>query len=551
MPESNGPAQAPLDTTSPSASLSVQIEGDLAQAVQERATRIGSSAEQIVRSAVEDMLRHDRAAQERQWQQSQPPPEQVTVSVVCDDGSTTETIRLRRSEAMESTDEWIDGWNRDWRRDLFTTATKRSNDLYVVAAQEMDNGARRAPSKHLLLRECSPDYAAGEGHWIGGAAFLFPVSKIAWLIEALGQAQQVLGAEARANRKAALETRRLRTTEEVEEEREQRQAWTEKRGREAWQQAVTLATAHRKGALRLGLTRHFAPWEWLELCARCDFRCPLCGLAEGNRYPEQKPGRLQPSAHAGKEVRLQPHHHRELAQGGDNTIANILPLCADCHSDIHHSFRVRLDASPDWLDTQRALCERLSPGMLVTRRRDVLQQQRPDRSGEPEPVPELTRHYPPSWSVGIVVTVKPPERVGAGYARSWGYKEYYGLVMDEDGVSVWQAGTVEVRWQKGWSGESALVSQADVSRLRPLDDETAQWFMDKWTKEQEKNRTVFAVGDLVRPKGLRRTHRSQIMEILPADPVLLCPVRAVIRNTAGKKERRTIEMTELKAADAI
>jgi hypothetical protein len=74
--------------------------------------------------------------------------------------------------------------------------------------------------------------------------------------------------------------------------------------------------------------------------------------------------------------------------------------------------------------------------------------------------------------------------------------------------------------------------------------------MEKWTGEQETNKMAFAVGDLVRPKWTRRTHRSQIVEILPADPVRLSPVRAIIRNTAGKKERRTIEITELKAAKA-
>lgn len=497
-----------------------------------------------MRRAVEDMLRRERAEQERQVQRWEPSPEQMTVSVTCDEG-TTESIHLLRADAIYG-----------WRRDIFTAATKHSNDLYAVTVQEVANSTRNAPRKRLLLRECNPDHDAGSGNWVGGAAFIVPVSKIEWLIGALEQAEQALEqaqqereAEARANRQAGQQARRRRPPEEVDEEREQRQAWTQKRGREAWQEAVGQASRHKKRAFQNGLTNHFTAWQWLEMCDRFSFRCPLCRIAEGDRYPDQsRRGRLR--ARTGETVRFQPHHRRELSRGGDNTIENILPLCGDCHSVIHDDFPVRLDASPDWLEAQRALCVPFSPGMLVTSRRDAPQeQQHPSRLAGPELMRAQQQHYPPAWSVGAVIAVNPPERIegkpGPNYPRPWEEPSYrYGLIVEENGISFWRPATVQVQWQRRGARENASVSQADASSLQPLDEETARWYRNNWAEEQKTNKMAFAVGDLVRPEGSLRTHRSQIIEILPANPVTLSPVRAIICNTAGKKERRTIEITE-------
>lgn len=554
MNQSDSPASTHPDTvfpqaeetpTPPVAPLSVRIEGDLVRAVQKRAARSGLSVDDIVREAVKDMLQRERAEQNRQMRRLETRPEQMTLSLVCDDDGSTVNVRLLRSDITHG-----------WRRDIFTAATQRSNDLYALAVEEVDNSsARNAPQKYLLLREFRQDFTIDEGSWVGNAAFHFPVSKIGWLIGALGRAQQALKVEARANREAAHQARRLRAPEEVDQEQEQRQTWTEKRGREAWQRAVTLANQHKNGAARMDRTNHFTAWEWLELCARFGFRCPLCGVAEGDPYPEQgRRGRLR--ARAGKEVHLQPHHRQELSRGGDNIIENILPLCTDCHSEIS-SFTLRLDAAPDWLETQRAQGERLAPGTLVTSRRDMLgqHQQRPPYPSGQEPVLELTRRYPTRWSVGVIVAVNPPERVGgASSTDSLPRLEFpcrHGLRVDGDEVSVWQPAAVRVRWQKRRAGQSTLREQTYSCSLLCLDQETACWYRDKWMEEQEKNRVAFAVGDLVRPKETRRTHRSQIVQILPPDPALLTPIRAIIRDTAGKKEQSTIELVNLvKVADA-
>lgn len=73
-------------------------------------------------------------------------------------------------------------------------------------------------------------------------------------------------------------------------------------------------------AIKYGLTEHFSVAEWKELCEKYGNRCLRCNRAG----------------------RLSPDHILPLTCGGDNTIANIQPLCKKCNStkkDMHIDYR--------------------------------------------------------------------------------------------------------------------------------------------------------------------------------------------------------------------
>ena len=60
-------------------------------------------------------------------------------------------------------------------------------------------------------------------------------------------------------------------------------------------------------------------WEWyqkkimIEILRRDEFTCQLCGSYQ----------------------HLQIHHLCPRSKGGDNSEANLLTLCRDCHADVH------------------------------------------------------------------------------------------------------------------------------------------------------------------------------------------------------------------------
>ncbi len=539
----NGPLKGDSKTeTPPASSITVRVDPNLLQALDTRARTLGVPVEDIVRHAAEEMLRRERLERDRERQRSEPRPEQGEVSVSCDDG-TTENIRLPDSELATG-----------WRRNIFSTATKLRNDLYLTVLQEIESRPRNSPRKHLLLRQFYPDYEAQDGSWRSGPAFMLPVSKIGWLIGALQQAQDALQTEARGNRAAAREARQQRPPDEVEHEEEQRWIWTQRRGAEAWNRAQNLANKHKTGASNVGLTEHFSAWQWLALCATFGFRCPLCGIAEGDLYPEIDHWG-QTRVRAGTVVHLQPHHRQPVSEGGDNTMYNILPLCAHCHSDLHGGNQI--SAAPDWLPTQRALSERFSPGTLVTKRRLVLRQQYYARLAESAPENDSFQDpTQPSWPVGSVVAVRPPEplaeKPGDDLISLIGHLLHpanYGLIVEGSDVSIWRGAMADINWQTGATMYGA--KETDASDLHALDEETARWYREKWTEQQQTALAAFTVGDLVRPRSARRTHYSQIIEILPPEPVLLIPARAIIRNMTGKSKRQTIELVELVKASGL
>ena len=531
--------------------FSVRIEGDMGQKVQERAARLGVSAECVVRRAVQGLLWREEA-ERRQQGLFETRPEALTVPVVTDDGS-PQTVRLLRSDLSMK-----------WKRDTFLAATMTAHNLYSIAVQEVGGSEREKPRKEVMLRDLVRYYTSeGEG-WTSqtqNTALSIPIGKLGWLINALQRAQEAVETQARINRQAAQETRRLRSSEAVQEYDKQRAVWVDKRGREAWEQAVSLANKHRASAERMGWTAHFTPWEWLVLCERFGFRCPLCGIAVGDVYPE-KGGRGGMRARPGQTVRLQLHHRLELSCGGDNTIENILPLCWDCHSDVHHDFSFVLDTTPGWLAKQNALCTALTPGTLVTRwtnsERSIY---KPPRYGpqpdEMELQPELTRHYPPAWPVGVVVAVTPPKPASGELAvNPWsasGFKQRYGLAEESQTITLWCAAVIQVDWHgRGtapWASDDLTRSYPLPKDLHVLDGETAVWFREEWDKRQRRNKTAFTVGQLVRPKGRDRAGRSRIMELLPPDPFMLLPSRAVVCEMTPHKQCSTIDLADLVKVD--
>lgn len=323
----------------------------------------------------------------------------------------------------------------------------------------------------------------------------------------------------------------------IDPSQDQCRYWTEKRDKESWQRAVKIAGQHRSRARTRGRSTHFSASEWLQLCERFGFRCPLCGVAQGEiRLEQERGGILRPRT--GAVIYLQPHHRLGLAEGGENTSENLLPLCGDCHSDIHDWIRFRIDTSPGWLDTQRSLCQRFSPGMLVVRQ---------GKPGKPRDSPELNPNYRSSWSVGVVIASTLPtlidRAVGPDFSRHLTDPFRYGLVVTQEQVAFWRAGQVQVQWKA--AQENAMPDALDPERLHPLDEETALWYRKEWEQEQCCQAAGFAVGDLVRPKGSRRTCRCQVVKILPPDPVLLLPTRAIIQNLTVAKDRRTVFTTTL------
>ena len=102
---------------------------------------------------------------------------------------------------------------------------------------------------------------------------------------------------------------------------------------------MRLAGDHRKRAhTEYHLAEHWTATEWLDLCATWDFLCPIC--------LSSKP--------------LTPHHRIDMSKGGHNTIADILPVCAYCHSWVKW-----IDCRVGWLDWQRALRDTFKVGDVV------------------------------------------------------------------------------------------------------------------------------------------------------------------------------------------
>ena len=102
--------------------------------------------------------------------------------------------------------------------------------------------------------------------------------------------------------------------------------------------AVQKAGQHRKRASHYGQAEHFTPWEWLDLQNEHGFTCPLC-------YEDC--------------AVLEPHHRKQLVDGGSNGIENILPVCHLCHQRVHQ-FQVCLDTG--WYHRQQRLCEAFRVG---------------------------------------------------------------------------------------------------------------------------------------------------------------------------------------------
>lgn len=188
---------------------------------------------------------------------------------------------------------------------------------HLLRVQLAEHGLTSNPRKNIFIQSVSPTFQGGNK---ATTLFVFPVSKIPrvkefllpWLSQALSEAENVHKVEVNENRAAAQAKRRHLTPEEKAKETAVRTLYSEKYGKEVWENAVSQANRHRVRASRRNLTEHFTAQDWIDLADRQGFRCAEC----------QAPHAEEP---------LETHHALALMHGGMNTIANIRLVCVTCH----------------------------------------------------------------------------------------------------------------------------------------------------------------------------------------------------------------------------
>ena len=177
--------------------------------------------------------------------------------------------------------------------------------------------------------------------------------------------------------------------------------------------AAAKASRHQARSKKLGLSKHFTAWEWLDLCAAFEFKCYICRSAGP----------------------LEPHHCTELFMGGSNSIDNIRPICRDCHICIHEG---NADISETWIAEQRELSSQFHEGDIVRRR------------------------WNPRSLPGVIVELVPLQP-GMGPLRAWICRDGPIVAFNKFARS-WVEAKARVRWPRGSSAYHTSVSLKDLVR---------------------------------------------------------------------------------------
>ena len=209
----------------------------------------------------------------------------------------------------------------------------------VCSVSLSETRSKSHPTKNIRIRSY---WQTPQGILSPIGALTLPRSCALWLADALQKADLAAQAEATDNRRRAQRERASRSPQEVAYEKEMRSLYIERYSKEKVNAAKILETRHRGRARKYNLTQHFTAWQWLDLCAESNFSCVCCGL----------------------KVNLEPHHKREMSQGGSNSIDNIEPLCHECHAAI---YPIRQDRVQCHLLKQRHLLETFKIGDKVRR----------------------------------------------------------------------------------------------------------------------------------------------------------------------------------------
>ncbi len=253
-------------------------------------------------------------------------------------------------------------------------------------------------------------------------------------------------------------------------------------GKDAWTHAVTLASRHRTRATKgYGLTEHFTAMEWLNLCARTEFRCSRCGARDV----------------------LVPHHRTALSTHGSNAIGNIKPVCVRCHRLIPIPSE-KANVGAEWLAAQEAIHQQCPAiGTLVA---------------------------PPPWipyRLGVVEGATPPF---LGLGPLWGRRQranprrpsvFHNMFVASSDPSLLEASGIYPPVQAvhiptqvlvRWAGTEEAVSM-EISSLSILDASVVKAEALFWLQEQEITAASWKVGEYVRSRY--RSRRGAIEKIIP------------------------------------
>ncbi len=363
-------------------------------------------------------------------------------------------------------------------RTIFVAEKELLREVYYLHLGETD--CKYNPRKTLTLRTFHKYYGAinrtGEdGTWTLGESMTFQRSSLPWLIATLTSAEEALQFEATNNRRQAQEKRAARSEDEVAQEQEIRQRYSEKYSKEQITKAVRLAGSHRSASLRQGLSEHFTWWEWLDLCARTGFRCPTCNEASP----------------------LTPHHILARSKGGANTINNIAPVCQRCHPHIEGM----VDGREQWLAEQLAMAELFKVGDLVQR------------------LPYYWNRFDKEPHSGkapghVIDIIKPSSGDGPLWVPNGGhcYTYFHSTFRFESLVSA----AVIVRW----TDAASTIEEVQPGHLRSFDGQAWNEEQRDWLAEQQRLLERFQLGDVVY-RSLPKANtdvRGRIMNLISPVP---------------------------------
>jgi len=376
-------------------------------------------------------------------------------------------------------------WPESGSRTLHHSEMETAGEAYYLFFGETNS--KNSPTKTLILRKFYRSYAGLEGTgedgtWEPGDTLLVQRSVLPWLISELSAAEEAAKKDVAARRQEAQERRVVRPAEAVAQERERREQYVQRYSKEQVAKAVDLASRHEARAARYDQTEHFTWFEWLDHCARTDFRCPTCGAKSA----------------------LAPHHLIPLSKSGANTIDNIEPVCRPCHGRIEGL----VEYTQIWFDEQQELFTRFQTGDLVCR--TTYGRDGQNRASCPD-----TSH-----SMGRIVRMIPPEyptgKLWARPTQNGGYR--CSSVVYSDYESGEQRHLVPAQAIVHWFRADAPAEEITFPALLSWFDGAA-WNTQQqnWLAEQQALFNQFQAGDQVRRRHGPHLGKA-VMEIVSLIP---------------------------------